>query len=78
MKSENFSDLFQGLLYKNMAQQQYPMPLYALHKDEVLLERLQRDCLKLNALNMWIVEGNLRKGAATDDIQIEEESLFLT
>ncbi|GLR17800.1 aspartate-semialdehyde dehydrogenase [Portibacter lacus] len=48
----------------------YPMPLYAKHKDEVFVGRLRRDESQENTLNMWIVSDNLRKGAATNAVQI--------
>jgi aspartate-semialdehyde dehydrogenase len=51
----------------------YPMPLYAEGKDEVFVGRLRRDDSQPNTLNMWIVADNLRKGAATNAIQIAEE-----
>jgi len=50
----------------------YPMPLYAQGKDEVFVGRIRRDESRENALNMWIVADNLRKGAATNTIQIAE------
>jgi aspartate-semialdehyde dehydrogenase len=50
----------------------YPMPKYAQHKDDVLVGRLRRDESQPNTLNMWIVSDNLRKGAATNTIQIAE------
>jgi aspartate-semialdehyde dehydrogenase len=50
----------------------YPMPLFAQGKDEVFVGRLRRDESRANALNMWIVADNLRKGAATNTIQIAE------
>jgi aspartate-semialdehyde dehydrogenase len=56
----------------NPAQQQYPMPLCAHEKDEVFVGRLRRDETQPNTLNMWIVSDNLRKGAATNAIQIAE------
>jgi aspartate-semialdehyde dehydrogenase len=50
----------------------YPMPLYAHGKDEVFVGRIRRDESQPNTLNMWIVADNLRKGAATNTIQIAE------
>lgn len=50
----------------------YPMPLYAEGKDEVFVGRIRRDETQPNTLNMWIVADNLRKGAATNAIQIAE------
>ncbi|WMI69100.1 aspartate-semialdehyde dehydrogenase [Mangrovimonas sp. YM274] len=50
----------------------YPMPIYAHDKDEVFVGRIRRDESQANTLNMWIVADNLRKGAATNTIQIAE------
>lgn len=50
----------------------YPMPLNAHKKDEVFVGRLRRDDTQPNTLNMWIVADNLRKGAATNAVQIAE------
>ena len=50
----------------------YPMPMLAHDKDEVFVGRLRRDETQPNTLNMWIVSDNLRKGAATNAIQIAE------
>jgi aspartate-semialdehyde dehydrogenase len=50
----------------------YPMPIYAHNKDEVFVGRIRRDETQPNTLNMWIVSDNLRKGAATNTIQIAE------
>jgi len=52
--------------------QQYPMPMDAHEKDEVFVGRLRRDESQPNTLNMWIVSDNLRKGAATNAVQIAE------
>ncbi|MDR2868812.1 MAG: aspartate-semialdehyde dehydrogenase [Bacteroidales bacterium] len=51
---------------------EYPMPLYAKDKDEVFVGRIRRDESQANSLNMWVVSDNLRKGAATNAIQIVE------
>ena len=50
----------------------YPMPFYANGKDEVFVGRLRRDETQPNSLNLWIVADNLRKGAATNAVQIAE------
>ncbi len=50
----------------------YPMPLYSQGKDEVFVGRIRRDESQPKTLNMWIVSDNLRKGAATNTIQIAE------
>jgi aspartate-semialdehyde dehydrogenase len=52
--------------------QQYPMPMDAHEKDDVFVGRLRRDETQPKTLNMWIVSDNLRKGAATNAIQIAE------
>ncbi len=53
----------------------YPMPITAHKKDEVFVGRLRRDESQANTLNMWIVADNLRKGAATNAVQIAEYAL---
>ena len=50
----------------------YPMPLYANGKDDVFVGRIRRDLSQANTINMWIVSDNLRKGAATNTVQIAE------
>jgi len=50
----------------------YPMPIYANGKDDVFVGRIRRDETQPNTLNMWIVSDNLRKGAATNAVQIAE------
>jgi len=50
----------------------YPMPIYAHEKDDVFVGRIRRDETQPNTLNMWIVADNLRKGAATNTVQIAE------
>ena len=50
----------------------YPMPIYAAGKDEVFVGRIRRDFSQEKTLNMWVVSDNLRKGAATNAVQIAE------
>ncbi len=50
----------------------YPMPIYAHDKDDVFVGRIRRDETQRNTLNMWVVSDNLRKGAATNAVQIAE------
>ena len=50
----------------------YPMPIYSKGRDEVFVGRIRRDDSQPNTLNMWIVADNLRKGAATNAVQIAE------
>jgi aspartate-semialdehyde dehydrogenase len=52
--------------------QQYPMPMDAQERDEVFVGRLRRDETQPRTLNMWVVSDNLRKGAATNAVQIAE------
>lgn len=54
------------------SQQLYPMPMWAHEKDEVFVGRIRRDETQPNTLNMWVVSDNLRKGAATNAVQIAE------
>jgi aspartate-semialdehyde dehydrogenase len=54
------------------ANQTYPMPMNAHERDEVFVGRLRRDESQPNTLNMWVVSDNLRKGAATNAVQIAE------
>lgn len=56
----------------DVSAQIYPMPLWAHEKDEVFVGRIRRDETQPNTLNLWIVSDNLRKGAATNAIQIAE------
>lgn len=50
----------------------YPMPRFAHHKDDVFVGRIRRDFTQPNSLNLWVVSDNLRKGAATNAVQIAE------
>ncbi|MGX1024982.1 aspartate-semialdehyde dehydrogenase [Psychroflexus sp. MBR-150] len=64
---------FNGItLQDNPSTNTYPMPIYAEGKDEVFVGRLRRDFSIKNGLNLWIVADNLRKGAATNAVQIAE------
>ncbi len=60
------------ILQDDISRKEYPMPLYAEGKDEVFVGRLRRDESQERTLNMWIVADNLRKGAATNAVQIGE------
>ena len=60
------------IIQDDPANNHYPMPLTAHKKDEVFVGRLRRDESQPNTLNMWIVADNLRKGAATNAVQIAE------
>ena len=62
-----------GVIVQNdVANLEYPMPLHAHNKDEVFVGRIRRDESQANTLNCWIVADNLRKGAATNAVQIAE------
>ena len=56
----------------DIANLKYPMPLHAHDKDDVFVGRIRRDETQANTLNCWIVSDNLRKGAATNAVQIAE------
>jgi len=60
------------VLVDDPATQQYPMPKDAHEKDDVFVGRLRRDETQPKTLNMWVVSDNLRKGAATNAVQIAE------
>ncbi|MCF1190458.1 aspartate-semialdehyde dehydrogenase [Mangrovimonas sp. AS39] len=60
------------IVQDNPGANSYPMPIYAHNKDEVFVGRIRRDETQPNTLNMWIVADNLRKGAATNAVQIAE------
>ena len=53
----------------------YPMPILAEGKDEVFVGRIREDFSRQNSFNLWIVSDNLRKGAATNTIQIAEHMI---
>jgi aspartate-semialdehyde dehydrogenase len=67
---ENFDGI---TVIDDIANLQYPMPLLAHDKDDVFVGRLRRDETQANTLNCWIVSDNLRKGAATNAVQIAEK-----
>ena len=69
---ENFDGV---TVVDNIDNLQYPMPLHAHDKDDVFVGRLRRDETQKNTLNCWIVSDNLRKGAATNAVQIAERLL---
>jgi len=59
-------------LQDNIDTNTYPMPIYAKDKDDVFVGRIRRDESQANTINMWVVTDNLRKGAATNAVQIAE------
>ena len=65
------------ILYDDPASNKYPMPILAHHRDEVWVGRLRRDFSQPNSLNLWVVADNIRKGAATNAIQIMEKLIKL-
>ena len=60
------------VVYDNPAENKYPMPITAHNRDEVFVGRIRRDLSREKCLNLWIVSDNIRKGAATNAIQIAE------
>ena len=56
----------------DLSSQEYPMPMTAHEKDDVFVGRIRRDETQENTVNLWIVSDNLRKGAATNAVQIAE------
>ena len=70
---KNLLESSEGVIVEDDPKQQlYPMPMNAHERDEVFVGRLRRDETQPNTLNMWIVSDNLRKGAATNAVQIAE------
>lgn len=63
------------VLYDDPSRNIYPMPITAHHRNEVFVGRLRRDPSNARALNLWVVADNIRKGAATNAIQIMEALL---
>lgn len=64
---------FDGItVMDNIEQNVYPMPLFSEGKDDVFVGRIRRDESQAKTLNMWVVSDNLRKGAATNAVQIAE------
>lgn len=61
------------VLVDNPAENQYPMPITAENKDEVFVGRIRRDESVENGINLWVVADNIRKGAATNTVQIAEK-----
>lgn len=79
-RSFNMEDVFETIrnspgviLEDDIQKQAYPMPLFAYGKDEVFVGRVRKDFSAENGINLWIVADNLRKGAATNAVQIAEQ-----
>ncbi len=69
----NLLNHFPGVVvYDNPAENKYPMPIMAHNRDEVFVGRIRRDLSREKCLNLWIVSDNIRKGAATNAVQIAE------
>jgi aspartate-semialdehyde dehydrogenase len=67
---------FEGVVViDNPAEKKYPMPLFCEEKNEVFVGRIRQDLSHKNALHFWVVSDNLRKGAATNAVQIAERLL---
>jgi aspartate-semialdehyde dehydrogenase len=60
------------VVYDNPSEHKYPMPIMAHNRDEVFVGRLRRDYSREKCLNLWVVSDNIRKGAATNAVQIAE------
>lgn len=60
------------IVVDNIAEKEYPMPLFTTHRDEVFVGRIREDNSIENGLNIWVVADQLRKGAATNAVQIAE------
>ena len=60
------------VIYDDPSKNEYPMPIMAHNRDEVFVGRIRRDLSKEKCLNIWIVSDNIRKGAATNAVQIAE------
>jgi aspartate-semialdehyde dehydrogenase len=60
------------VVYDNPSEHKYPMPVLAHNSDEVFVGRIRRDFSRKKCLNFWVVSDNIRKGAATNAIQIAE------
>ena len=60
------------VLQDNITENEYPMPLFSQHKNEVFVGRVRIDETQENTLNLWVVADNLRKGAATNAVQIAQ------
>jgi aspartate-semialdehyde dehydrogenase len=61
-----------NLIYDDPAEAKYPMPILSHNRDEVFVGRIRRDLSRDKCLNLWIVSDNIRKGAATNAVQIAE------
>jgi aspartate-semialdehyde dehydrogenase len=70
---KNLISSFPGVvIYDDPSSNKYPMPIMAYNRDEVFVGRIRRDLSREKCLNLWIVSDNIRKGAATNAVQIAE------
>ena len=67
----------QDIILDNPNENLYPLPSIVSGKDNVFVGRIRRDYSIKNGLNIWVVADNIRKGAATNAIQILEKLLYL-
>ena len=63
------------ILYDDPSEKKYPMPIIAHDRDEVFVGRIRRDFSQERSLNIWVVADNIRKGAATNAVQIGEHMI---
>jgi aspartate-semialdehyde dehydrogenase len=61
-----------NVIYDDPSANEYPMPIISHNRDEVFVGRIRRDLSKEKCLNLWVVSDNIRKGAATNAVQIAE------
>lgn len=64
-----------NVVYDDPSRNEYPMPIHSHNKDEVFVGRIRRDLSREKCLNLWVVSDNIRKGAATNAVQIAEYML---
>lgn len=73
---KNILDKEQGVtVIDNIKKNQYPMPIFSENKDEVFVGRIRKDFSLDKSVNLWVVSDNLRKGAATNSVQIGEHMI---
>ena len=66
-RTEMTSDI---ILRDDITQQDYPMPVYLAHQDEVFVGRVRKDLFEDNVIHFWVVADNILKGAALNSVQI--------
>lgn len=65
-----------NVIYDDPSANKYPMPIISHNRDEVFVGRIRRDLSKEKCLNLWVVSDNIRKGAATNAVQIAEYMVY--